>query len=188
MMKRLFFVALSAVLFLGACNEKKGLERSEFSNPNILIAGADSIWARFTYEEDSVMEQAKANAVAEFEQNNKREMTGEEMAQLDREIKDQMKADYDEARHGVDSLKTQVVYSATIKFVDDKHMVLTMKTQAPGNANVSEEYEGTYVQEGNQVTLSYDGQQSVLVLSDDGNELKGCYGQSTYVSTLTKKK
>ncbi len=186
-MKKLFFVALATICLLGACNEKKGLAGSEFSNPNILLAGADSIWAQFTYEEDSVMEQVKANAIAEIEQNNNREVTADEMAEIDRQIQEEVKASYDEARYKVDSLKTQVTYSATLKFVDEQHMVLTMKTKAPGNANVNEEYEGTYVQEGNMVTLSYDGRQEVLTLSEDGNELKGHYGGASYMSTLTRK-
>lgn len=56
-MKKLFFAAFTVVLFLGACTQKKGLSGSEFTNPNILVAGADSIWDDFVHQEDSVIEQ-----------------------------------------------------------------------------------------------------------------------------------
>ena len=65
-MKKLFFAAFTAVLFLGACTQKKGLSGSEFTNPNILVAGADSIWDDFVHQEDSVIEQERANAIADF--------------------------------------------------------------------------------------------------------------------------
>ena len=65
-MKKLFFAAFTAVLFLGACTQKKGLSGSEFTNPNILVAGAVSIWDDFVHQEDSVIEQERANAIAEY--------------------------------------------------------------------------------------------------------------------------
>ena len=77
-MKKLFFAAFTAVLFLGACTQKKGLSGSEFTNPNILVAGADSIWDDFVHQEDSVIEQERANAIADFERQSQRQMTADE--------------------------------------------------------------------------------------------------------------
>ena len=68
---------------MGACTQKKGLSGSEFTNPNILVAGADSIWDDFVHQEDSVIEQERANAIADFERQTQRQMTADETAQMD---------------------------------------------------------------------------------------------------------
>jgi hypothetical protein len=187
-MKKLFFAAFTAVLFWGACTQKKGLSGSEFTNPNILVAGADSIWDDFVHQEDSVIEQERANAIADFERQTQRQMTADETAQMERQIQDAIKANYDEARYKIDSLKSHVVYSATVHFLDDQHMTLQMKTQAPGDVNTTEQYEGTYTQEGSRIIFKYESHEEVYTLSDDGTQLSGRFGASSYTSILTRKK
>ncbi len=56
---------------------------SEFTTPNILVAGADSIWDDFVHQEDSVIEQERANAIADFERQSQRQMTADETAQME---------------------------------------------------------------------------------------------------------
>lgn len=56
---------------------------SEFTTPNILVAGADSIWDDFVHQEDSVIEQERANAIADFERQTQRQMTADETAQME---------------------------------------------------------------------------------------------------------
>ena len=75
-----------------------------------------------------------------------------------------------------------------ISFLDDQHMTLQMKTQAPGDVNTTEQYEGTYTQEGSRIIFKYESHEEVYTLSDDGTQLSGRFGASSYTSILTRKK
>jgi hypothetical protein len=186
-MKKLLFAAIALAAFVVSCDKKPSLSGSEFANPNIVAEGVDEMWIQFKHGLDHVSDSVRNAAIAEAEESAQRELTDDELAEIDRQLNEQIDVSYTEGRHQLDSLKQNVKCAAVLTFKDDEHMTLRLTTEAVDDHS-DLRYEGTYKLVDSNVFLTYDEHKDTLVLSSDGNQLTGRLEENSYKSTLTKTK
>ncbi len=186
-MKKMIPILMTAFAVLCACNEKPTLAGSEFSNPNVMPALADSTWADFKASVDYQVDSIKQAAIPQLEEQAQRKLTDEELAQLDKELEEQMQEKYAEGKHEVDSLQNKVVFGFVLNFVDDEHITMDVRLKAEGE-DETEKIEGTYQLQGDKVILAYDETKDTLLLSPDGKTLMGRFYGSDYALSLEKTK
>jgi hypothetical protein len=145
------------------------------------------MWVVFKHELESVTDSLRQSAIAEAEQSAQRKLTADEIAEIDRQLTEEMDPKYGEGRHMIDSLVQNVKVSAVLTFKDDQHMALRLKTESVDD-NSDLRYEGTYQLFDDYVILTYEGHRDSLVMSRDGKQLVGRLEDDNYKSTLTKTK
>lgn len=186
-MNKILLAASTLLVMLSSCNQKSTLAGSEFSNPNVMPAIADSTWNDMKANVDYQIDSIKQVAIPQLEEQAQRKFTAEELAQLDKELSEQMDEKYAEGRHEIDSLKNLVVLGFTLTFQDDEHMTMGVHLKAEGQ-DETDKHEGTYLLEGDKVILTYEGYQDTLQLSQDGKILSGRFGDNSYALSLEKTK
>ena len=186
-MKKILLAASTVLVMLSSCNQKPTLAGSEFNNPNVMPAIADSTWNDFKANIDYQIDSIKQVIIPQLEEQAQRKFTAEELAGLDKELAEQMDEKYAEGRHEIDSLKNLVVLGFTMTFKDDEHMTMDVRLKADGQED-TDNYEGTYLLEGDKVILTYEGNKDTLLLSQDGKFLSGRFNGNTYSLSLEKTK
>lgn len=186
-MKKLLFVMIAMFAFMVSCDNKPSLAGSEYTNPNLIADGADDMLVVLKHELDSVKDSLRKSSIAEAEQSAQRQLTAEEIAEIDSLLAKEIDQNYGKGCHLVDSLVKNVKVSAVLTFKDDQHMALRLKTESVDD-NSDLNYEGTYQLFDSYVILTYEKHRDSLVISRDGKQLYGRLEDDNYRSTLTKTK
>ena len=186
-MKKLLFVMITMFAFMVSCDNKPSLAGSEYTNPNLIADGADDMLVVLKHELDSVKDSLRKSSIAEAEQSAQRQLTAEEIAEIDSLLAKEIDQNYAKGCHLVDSLVKNVKVSAVLTFKDDQHMALRLKTESVDD-NSELNYEGTYQLFDSYVILTYEKHRDSLVISRDGKQLYGRLEDDNYRSTLTKTK
>lgn len=186
-MKKFLFVAIALVAFMVSCDKKPNLAGSEFSNPNLIAAGADNMLVDAKHQLDYMCDSLRQTTIAQAEEEVQRKLTEEELAEIDSQLQVTFDEGYNEMRHSIDSLVQYVKVSCVLTFRDNQHMALRLKTESEVD-NSDLRYEGTYQVYNGYVILKYDKYRDSLVISPDGNQLVGILEDDTYQSTLTRTK
>lgn len=166
-----------------------------YQNPNIM----DDIMSTALKEINTKSDSVRKEAIAKKEKELGRKMKAEELAELDKELKDAM----EKAKVASKAVKTAITFT----FKDETNAVMNMKMSIDEEAlkliGVSwakrkamkaalaiapENQKCTYVREGNMIITSDDKDKDTLMLSDDGTKLYGAMekGKKLFILTLKK--
>lgn len=166
-----------------------------YQNPNIM----DDIMSTALKEVNTKSDSVRKEAIAKKEKELGRKMKAEELAELDKELKDAM----EKAKVASKAVKTAITFT----FKDETNAVMNMKMSIDEEAlkliGVSwakrkamkaalaiapENQKCTYVREGNMIITSDDKDKDTLRLSDDGTKLYGEMekGKKLFILTLKK--
>ena len=198
MKKNLIMGVLAAGLLLcGSLNSsaQTSLVGRVYQNPNIM----DDIMSTALKEANTKSDSVRKEAIAKKEKELGRKMKAEELAELDKELKDAM----EKAKVASKAVKTAITFT----FKDETNAVMNMKMSIDEEAlkliGVSwakrkamkaalaiapENQKCTYVREGNMIITSDDKDKDTLMLSDDGTKLYGAMekGKKLFILTLKK--
>ena len=198
MKKNLIMGVLAAGLLLcGSLNSsaQTSLVGRVYQNPNIM----DDVMSTALKEVNTKSDSVRKEAIAKKEKELGRKMKAEELAELDRELKDAM----EKAKVASKAVKTAITFT----FQDETNAVMNMKMSIDEEAlkliGVSwakrkamkaalaiapENQKCTYVREGNMIITSDDKDKDTLMLSDDGTKLYGEMekGKKLFILTLKK--
>ena len=166
-----------------------------YQNPNIM----DDVMSTALKEVNTKSDSVRKEAIAKKEKELGRKMKAEELAELDKELKDAM----EKAKVASKAVKTAITFT----FQDETNAVMNMKMSIDEEAlkliGVSwakrkamkaalaiapENQKCTYVREGNMIITSDDKDKDTLMLSDDGTKLYGAMekGKKLFILTLKK--
>ena len=166
-----------------------------YQNPNIMDDIMNSALKEINTKSDSV----RKVGIAKKEKELGRKLTSEEVAEVDKELKDAM----EKAKVASKAVKTAITFT----FKDETNAVMNMKMSIDEEAlkliGVSwakrkamkaalaiapENQKCTYVREGNMIITSDDKDKDTLMLSDDGTKLYGAMekGKKLFILTLKK--
>ena len=166
-----------------------------YQNLNIM----DDIMSTALKEANTKSDSVRKEAIAKKEKELGRKMKAEELAELDKELKDAM----EKAKVASKAVKTAITFT----FQDETNAVMNMKMSIDEEAlkliGVSwakrkamkaalaiapENQKCTYVREGNMIITSNDKDKDTLMLSDDGTKLYGAMekGKKLFILTLKK--
>ena len=198
MKKNLIMGVLAAGLLLcGPLNSsaQTSLVGRVYQNPNIM----DDVMSTALKEVNTKSDSVRKEAIAKKEKELGRKMKAEELAELDKELKDAM----EKAKVASKAVKTAITFT----FQDETNAVMNMKMSIDEEAlkliGVSwakrkamkaalaiapENQKCTYVREGNMIITSDDKDKDTLMLSDDGTKLYGAMekGKKLFILTLKK--
>lgn len=198
MKKNLIMGVLAAGLLLcGSLNSsaQTSLVGRVYQNPNIM----DDVMSTALKEANTKSDSVRKEAIAKKEKELGRKMKAEELAELDKELKDAM----EKAKVASKAVKTAITFT----FKDETNAVMNMKMSIDEEAlkliGVSwakrkamkaalaiapENQKCTYVREGNMIITSDDKDKDTLMLSDDGTKLYGAMekGKKLFILTLKK--
>ncbi|MBQ2186916.1 MAG: hypothetical protein II402_09400 [Bacteroidaceae bacterium] len=198
MKKNLIMGVLAAGLLLcGSLNSsaQTSLVGRVYQTPNIM----DDIMSTALKEVNTKSHSVRKEAIAKKEKELGRKMKAEELAELDKELKDAM----EKAKVASKAVKTAITFT----FKDETNAVMNMKMSIDEEAlkliGVSwakrkamkaalaiapENQKCTYVREGNMIITSDDKDKDTLMLSDDGTKLYGAMekGKKLFILTLKK--
>ena len=198
MKKNLIMGVLAAGLLLcGSLNSsaQTSLVGRVYQNSNIM----DDIMSTALKEVNTKSDSVRKEAIAKKEKELGRKMKAEELAELDKELKDAM----EKAKVASKAVKTAITFT----FQDETNAVMNMKMSIDEEAlkliGVSwakrkamkaalaiapENQKCTYVREGNMIITSDDKDKDTLMLSDDGTKLYGAMekGKKLFILTLKK--
>ena len=198
MKKNLIMGVLAAGLLLcGSLNSsaQTSLVGRVYQNPNIM----DDVMSTALKEVNTKSDSVRKEAIAKKEKELGRKMKAEELAELDKELKDAM----EKAKVASKAVKTAITFT----FKDETNAVMNMKMSIDEEAlkliGVSwakrkamkaalaiapENQKCTYVREGNMIITSDDKDKDTLMLSDDGTKLYGAMekGKKLFILTLKK--
>ena len=198
MKKNLIMGVLAAGLLLcGSLNSsaQTSLVGRVYQNSNIMDDIMNSALKEINTKSDSV----RKVGIAKKEKELGRKLTPEEVAEVDKEVKDAM----EKAKVASKAVKTAITFT----FKDETNAVMNMKMSIDEEAlkliGVSwakrkamkaalaiapENQKCTYVREGNMIITSDDKDKDTLMLSDDGTKLYGAMekGKKLFILTLKK--
>ena len=198
MKKNLIMGVLAAGLLLcGSLNSsaQTSLVGRVYQNPNIM----DDVMSTALTEVNKKSDSVRKEAIEKKEKELGRKMKAEELAELDKELKDAM----EKAKVASKAVKTAITFT----FQDETNAVMNMKMSIDEEAlkliGVSwakrkamkaalaiapENQKCTYVREGNMIITSDDKDKDTLMLSDDGTKLYGAMekGKKLFILTLKK--
>ena len=198
MKKNLIMGVLAAGLLLcGSLNSsaQTSLVGRVYQNSNIMDDIMNSALKEINTKSDSV----RKVGIAKKEKELGRKLTSEEVAEVDKEVKDAM----EKAKVASKAVKTAITFT----FQDETNAVMNMKMSIDEEAlkliGVSwakrkamkaalaiapENQKCTYVREGNMIITSDDKDKDTLMLSDDGTKLYGAMekGKKLFILTLKK--
>lgn len=198
MKKNLIMGVLAAGLLLcGSLNSsaQTSLVGRVYQNPNIM----DDIMSTALKEVNTKSDSVRKVGIAKKEKELGRKLTSEEVAEVDKEVKDAM----EKAKVASKAVKTAITFT----FKDETNAVMNMKMSIDEEAlkliGVSwakrkamkaalaiapENQKCTYVREGNMIITSDDKDKDTLMLSDDGTKLYGAMekGKKLFILTLKK--
>ena len=198
MKKNLIMGVLAAGLLLCSSlnsSAQTSLVGRVYQNPNIMDDIMNSALKEINTKSDSV----RKVGIAKKEKELGRKLTSEEVAEVDKELKDAM----EKAKVASKAVKTAITFT----FKDETNAVMNMKMSIDEEAlkliGVSwakrkamkaalaiapENQKCTYVREGNMIITSDDKDKDTLMLSDDGTKLYGAMekGKKLFILTLKK--
>ena len=171
----------AGILLCGSLNASaQSLAGKVYQNSNVMNVIMDTALDEVNMKSDSL----RKEAIAKKEKNLGRKMKAEELAELDKELKDAM----EKAKVASKAVKTAITFT----FKDETNAVMNMKMSIDEEAlkliGVSwakrkamkaalaiapENQKCTYVREGNMIITSDDKDKDTLRLSDDGTKLYG---------------
>ena len=190
-------VLAAGLLLCGSLNSsaQTSLVGRVYQNPNIM----DDVMSTALKEVNAKSDSVRKEAIAKKEKELGRKMKAEELAELDKELKDAM----EKAKVASKAVKTAITFT----FKDETNAVMNMKMSIDEEAlkliGVSwakrkamkaalaiapENQKCTYVREGNMIITSDDKDKDTLMLSDDGTKLYGAMekGKKLFILTLKK--
>ena len=198
MKKNLIMGVLAAGLLLcGSLNSsaQTSLVGRVYQNSNIMDDIMNSALKEINTKSDSV----RKVGIAKKEKELGRKLTSEEVAEVDKEVKDAM----EKAKVASKAVKTAITFT----FQDETNAVMNMKMSIDEEAlkligvswakrkamkaalaKAPENQKCTYVREGNMIITSDDKDKDTLRLSDDGTKLYGAMekGKKLFILTLKK--
>ncbi len=198
MKKNLIMGVLAAGLLLcGSLNSsaQTSLVGRVYQNPNIMDDIMNSALKEVNTKSDSV----RKEAIAKKEKELGRKMKAEELAELDKELKDAM----EKAKVASKAVKTAITFTFKDETNAEMNMKMSIDEEALKLIGVSwakrkamkaalaiapENQKCTYVREGNMIITSDDKDKDTLMLSDDGTKLYGAMekGKKLFILTLKK--
>ena len=195
-MKRRLLLFLS-VLFVSSffvVNAQTSLAHS-YHHPNIMAAELNEA----TKDMDKKVAEAKKKAIAEGEKKKGRKLTADEIAKIDKELKEKVEQ--------INAIKKGMKTALTIEFVDNKNLVirpdikiddaalkaagmgwLKRKALKAALALAPKSEKGTYIVKGNMVIMTdSNNEKDTMTISQDGKYLTGKFDAKTpFKLTRTK--
>ena len=196
-MKRRLLVVLST-LFLSSLivvNAQTSLAGHSYHHPNIMAAELNEA----TKDMDKKVAEAKKKAISEGEKKKGRKLTADEIAKIDKELKERVEQ--------VNAVKKGMKTALTIEFVDNKNLVvkpdiiindaalkaagmgwLKRKALKAALALAPKSEKGTYIVKGNMVIMTdSNNEKDTMTISQDGKYLTGKFDAKTpFKLTRTK--
>lgn len=198
MKKNLIMGVLAAGLLLcGSLNSsaQTSLVGRVYQNLNIM----DDVMSTALKEVNTKSDSVRKEAIAKKEKELGRKMKAEELAELDKELKDAM----EKAKVASKAVKTAITFTFKDETNAEMNMKMSIDEEALKLIGVSwakrkamkaalaiapENQKCTYVREGNMIITSDDKDKDTLMLSDDGTKLYGAMekGKKLFILTLKK--
>ena len=191
--KNLFLVCVMLLLMTLNCYGQTNMVGRIYYHPNIMAAEINKNLKEF----DQKLAKHKAEAVAKVEKEKGRKMTAEEVAELEKDMKEgRIKA---HAAFKAMSMAvtiefisaTQAVMKADMK-VDDAALKtvgvswLKRKAMKAAMAVIPKSNKDTYVVKGNQIFFGKGKDQEIMTLSADGKTISGKWDDQPFTLTRTK--
>lgn len=197
-MRKTVFTVLTAFMLCAAASvhAQSSLAGRVYYNPNILADEMDRLFS----EADGKVAEAKEEARAKAEKEKGRQLTADELAQLDKKV--------EEAQELMKAMKKGVKTGISIEFTNDAEMVMKTdmriddevmkaagiswvkrKAMKAALAIMPKSEKGTYILQGRTVIAQEKGtgERDTLTLSADGKQLSGMMDQKTpFVLTRIK--
>jgi len=195
-MKRLLLFSFALfVSGLLVVNAQTSLAGRTYYHPNILAEELNNA----TKDLDKKMAEARKKAITEGEKKKGRKLTADEIAKIDKELK--------EKKQQITAVKKGMKTALTIEFLDDKKVVLkpdikidddALKAAGMGwlkrkalkaaVAVAPSSEKGTYIVKGNMVIMTdKDNEKDTMTISNDGKYLTGRFdGDAPIKLTRTK--
>ena len=166
-----------------------------YQNPNIM----DDVMSTALKEVNTKSDSVRKEAIAKKEKELGRKMKAEELAELDKELKDAM----EKAKVASKAVKTAITFTFKDETNAEMNMKMSIDEEAMKLIGVSwakrkamkaalaiapENQKCTYVREGNMIITSDEKDKDTLMLSDDGTKLYGAMekGKKLFILTLKK--
>lgn len=196
-MKRRLLVVLST-LFLSSLivvNAQTSLTGHSYHHPNIMVDAMNDA----TKDMDKKIAEAKKKTIAEGEKKKGRKLTADEIAKIDKELKEKVEQ--------INAMKKGMKTALTIEFVDNKNLVvkpdiiindaalkaagmgwLKRKALKAALALAPKSEKGTYIVKGNMVIMTdSNNEKDTMTISQDGKYLTGKFDAKTpFKLTRTK--
>lgn len=196
-MKRRLLLFLS-VLFVSSffvVNAQTSLAGHSYHHPNIMVDAMNDA----TKDMDKKIAEAKKKAIAEGEKKKGRKLTADEIAKIDKELKEKVEQ--------INAVKKGMKTALTIEFVDNKNLVirpdikiddaalkaagmgwLKRKALKAALALAPKSEKGTYIVKGNMVIMTdSNNEKDTMTISQDGKYLTGKFDAKTpFKLTRTK--
>ena len=195
-MNRTFFSIL-LILMIGiySVNAQTNLAGRTYHHSNIMVDAMNDA----TKDLDKKLLEAKKKAIAEGEKKKGRKLTADEIAKIDKELK--------EKKEQINAIKKGMKTAITIEFIDSKKMVikpdikiddaalkaagmgwLKRKALKAALALAPKSEKGTYIVKGNMVIMTdSDNEKDTMTISQDGKYLSGKFdGNTPFKLTRTK--
>lgn len=196
-MKRRLLLFLS-VLFVSSffvVNAQTSLAGHRYHHPNIMVDAMNDA----TKDMDKKVAEAKKKAISEGEKKKGRKLTADEIAKIDKELKERVEQ--------INAMKKGMKTALTIEFVDNKNLVirpdikiddaalkaagmgwLKRKALKAALALAPKSEKGTYIVKGNMVIMTdSNNEKDTMTISQDGKYLTGKFDAKTpFKLTRTK--
>ena len=196
-MKRRLLLFLS-VLFVSSffvVNAQTSLAGHSYHHPNIMVDAMNDA----TKDMDKKIAEAKKKAISEGEKKKGRKLTADEIAKIDKELKEKVEQ--------INAMKKGMKTALTIEFVDNKNLVirpdikiddaalkaagmgwLKRKALKAALALAPKSEKGTYIVKGNMVIMTdSNNEKDTMTISQDGKYLTGKFDAKTpFKLTRTK--
>lgn len=196
-MKRRLLLFLS-VLFVSSffvVNAQTSLAGHSYHHPNIMVDAMNDA----TKDMDKKIAEAKKKTIAEGEKKKGRKLTADEIAKIDKELKEKVEQ--------INAMKKGMKTALTIEFVDNKNLVirpdikiddaalkaagmgwLKRKALKAALALAPKSEKGTYIVKGNMVIMTdSNNEKDTMTISQDGKYLTGKFDAKTpFKLTRTK--
>jgi hypothetical protein len=196
-MKRRLLVVLST-LFLSSLivvNAQTSLAGHSYHHSNIMVDAMNDA----TKDMDKKVAEAKKKAISEGEKKKGRKLTADEIAKIDKELKERVEQ--------VNAVKKGMKTALTIEFIDNKNLVirpdikiddaalkaagmgwLKRKALKAALALAPKSEKGTYIVKGNMVIMTdSNNEKDTMTISQDGKYLTGKFDAKTpFKLTRTK--
>lgn len=196
-MKRRLLLFLS-VLFVSSffvVNAQTSLAGHSYHHPNIMAAELNEA----TKDMDKKVAEAKKKAISEGEKKKGRKLTADEIAKIDKELKEKVEQ--------INAMKKGMKTALTIEFVDNKNLVirpdikiddaalkaagmgwLKRKALKAALALAPKSEKGTYIVKGDMIIMTdSNNEKDTMTISKDGKFLYGKFDEKTpFKLTRTK--
>lgn len=187
MNRRFFSILLILMIGTYSMNAQTSLAGRTYHHSNIMADAMNTA----TKDLDKQLLEAKKKAIAEGEKKKGRKLTANEIAKIDKELK--------EKKEEINAVKKGMKTAITVEFIDDKKMVLkpdikvsdaALKAAGMGwlkrkalkaaLALAPKSEKGTYIVKGNMVIMTdSNNEKDTMTISEDGKYLSGKFDEKT---------